>query len=1200
MITRPLLLLFFCSLVLSANAQQYKQMMYDHNVNFYSVITEAESYFSINGKGKGSGWKGFQRWAENNEYKFYPTGDRINVDPFLVKNAHKANSQFKTLYPNGWSELGPVSPGQITGHYAFGMGRVVCFYVDPSNVQTLYLGSRTGGFWKSMDGGMSWSGGSTDTLAASGVNTIAVSPTNSDSILININNSSNHYTHGIYRSINGGNSWSLSNFNPTNLGWGGLGSNREIYKIKYHPTIPDLIFIGTRDGLYKSTDNLSTWSVPVSGDDFTDIDFHPTNPSIVYAYAKNNPNVVYVSTDTGATFTQTPIPGSAGGVGTIQVSASCPGCVYYMSNNGLWKSTNNGASFVLISNPGESDAGFAVSDLNDSNILAGYVDAFFSTDGGANFSQVTYWSLGNTNGAGSGHQISYNTSTDYIHADLQAAECLNGIFYAVTDGFMVKSSDNGANWEILSEDIAIRMNYNLGVSQSNHDRTIAGSQDNGTSINTENGWVEMYGADGMEGLIHPLNDDWMIGSWQNGGRRRTKDAGQSGSNVTPPGQTGYWVAPMFYDPNNQMTIFSLGDSVHRSDDFGDNWTNVGSPSFTGTIKYASIAENNSDIIVASRNSAIELSLDGGSTWSDIQGSLPSYSITDVAFDPNDDNTIIVTYARYQVDNSKVFITHDLGVTWTNITANLGNMPVRSVVIDHTAASTIYLGTEIGVYKKAMADASWSLYNPNLPNMSVREMEIMWGSNTVRATTWGRGLWEYGIDGRINFPTIVKTDISNLPTLDIPKEGVDQYITSTITHDTIVTSAYVGWSINAPIFDNVIAMSNTSGDVWISDAHLPNYPTGTKMYFKVFAVGVNGDTTETYKFMYTVHDFAICDAIGTNDGSNLRLTNVNISNIDNATGNDSYTYYGNLPVYLTAGATYSITLDGSTSWTQNDYAAWIDFNKDAVFDTNEEIIYVIDAGANTATANFTVPFDAVQNDTLRMRARIGYWYSVSIDPCGSALGEVEDYPVWITCDTSSNSIAVSACNSYNWNGVDYSSTGTYSWLGVNAAGCDSLVTMDLIIDTLDVSTSVLGSTIYANTSGLSYQWVDCENAYAPIIGETGDSLNFTSNGEYAVVILNVSCADTSECFVVDWLGLDTDGLNSISIYPNPNTGNFTISVGDYLALSKIVLEDSRGRIVFEIKSNNQSLIEVDEALVPGVYFLSLSNGENSVFRRVVIE
>lgn len=973
-------------------------MMEDNSFNYYDVVAEAESYFQTHGKGKGSGWKNFQRWTAEVEHRYYPSGNRTTEDPYFVKNQYNQfvqnNPSNMSLFPSGWNELGPSYPGQITGHYAFGLGRIVCFYIDPNNDQRMYVGSRTGGFWSSTDGGATWSGGSTDFLAASGVNAITASPTNPDSILININNSTNHYTHGIYRSTDGGSSWSLSNFNPTNLGWGGLGSNREIYKIKYHPTIPNLVFVGTRVGLYRSADNLATWTVPYANDDFTDIDFHPTDPNIIYAYAKNNPNVVYVSTNAGVSFTTTAIPGSSGGVGTVAVSASCPNCVYYCSNNGLWKSTNSGVSFTLISTSGLSDAGFAVSDVNDDNILAGYVDAFFSTDGGANFNQITYWSLGNTNGAGSGHQVSYNTSTDYIHADLQSADCINGVFYASTDGFLVKSSDNGVTWQILSEGTGIRMNYNLGVSQSHHDRTICGSQDNGTSVNTESGWVEMYGADGMEAYIHPLNEDWMIGSWQYGGRRRSLDGGQTSSTVTPPGQSGYWIAPILYDPNEQMRAYSFGENVHRSDDFGETWTNVGSPSFSGAIKFGTIAENDTDILVAARNQYIELSADGGATWSNIKGTLPNYSITDVVFDPNDDNTIVVTYARYQNDNSKVYITHDQGANWQNITYNMGNMPVRSAVIDHTNASTIYLGTEIGVYKKAMTDVTWTLYNSALPNMSVKELEVMWGSNTLRAATWGRGLWEYCLDGRLNFPTILTTDITNPPTLDTPKETVDQYVTSTITYDNTLTSVYVEWSANTPTFGNVITMSNTSGNTWVSDSPLPGQAVGVKMFFKVFAVGDAGDTTETYKFMYKTKPYEYCDAQGSTSSGTLHFTSVTVDNMTNTSGNDIYTYYADSLIELDLNGTYTISLNANTSWGDNDFGAWIDFNDDAVFE-NSELILADPNSGNAASASFTVPASAVVGDTLRLRLRLGYWDSPVLDPCGTTLGEVEDYPVIIS-------------------------------------------------------------------------------------------------------------------------------------------------------------------------------------------------------------
>ena len=62
---------------------------------------------------------------------------------------------------------------------------------------------------------------------------------------------------------------------------------------------------------------------------------------------------------------------------------------------------------------------------------------------------------------------------------------------------------------------------------------------------------------------------------------------------------------------------------------------------------------------------------------------------------------------------------DGGNSWSNITYNLSDMPIHSVVIDHTDSSNIYIGAEIGVYTKAMNSTTWSLYNPFLPNTTIR-------------------------------------------------------------------------------------------------------------------------------------------------------------------------------------------------------------------------------------------------------------------------------------------------------------------------------------------------------------------------------------------------------------------------------------------------------------------------------------------------
>ena len=852
------------------NAQDWKAMMHDSNYNFYEVCEAAEKYFETHDKNaEGSGWKGYQRWNSANEGRYYPTGDRANVNPYLVSEAYQTflqnNPTPKDLFPNGWEELGPVTVDSLTDHYSVGLGRIEALYVNPSDANRMYLGSRSGGFWKTTDGGANWQGGSTDFLFATGVNSIAVSPTNPDSILINLQNSRNYYSHGIYRSIDGGDSWSLSNFSPSNVGLGGLGDNFNVYHVAYHPTVPDLVFIATREGIFRSDDNLATWTQALSTAEVRDIAFHPTNPDIIYITdnrnSNGNRNYVYRSTDGGITWN---LSNEASGNGNarahIDVSANCPNCLFFASSNGVWKSTDDGLNFTFISNPGEGAAFFGVNDQNEDEMHIGSIDIFSTTNGATSFDQTTWWYLGSTENGNGTLQENFQNSQSYVHADPRVMISVNGVVYVGTDGYMVRTSDQGQTWDILNDNTGLREYYNLGVSQSNHYQTMVGSQDNGTSFTYENGWIEYYGADGMEAVIHPINKDYMIGSVQYGIRRQTTNRGLSTNNVSPAGENGSgnadWIAPLLIDPNNQFRVYHFSDEVWRSDEFGDNWFELGAfTTFTSNQQAdkAAIAYNNSDIIVVSRSSQIEKSIDGGLSFTDIKNGLPNSSIQSIAFDPNNDDVIIVVYNSYQNNGDKVFLTEDGGGTWTNITNNLGNMPVRSVVIDHSSASNIYIGAEIGVYTMPIGGNTWSLYNPDLPNVAVSELDISWGSNTLRASTWGRGLWEFSLKDRADFPAILTTEMTNPPTFSLPMEAVDQYVTSTIDYDNTLTSVYVEWSENTPAFGNVIPMSNTTGNEWVSDQPLPNSAEGTQMYFRVMAVGSNGDTTETYKFHYEVRN-----------------------------------------------------------------------------------------------------------------------------------------------------------------------------------------------------------------------------------------------------------------------------------------------------------------------------------------------------------
>jgi len=1039
-----LVYLFFITAILPLSAQMsYKEMMYDNSINFYDVSYAAESYFAtIDKEAKGSGWKPYQRWKIANEYKYYPSGDRSQIDPEFTIHAYEAflknNPQNKALFPFGWNELGPLSIDSLTGHYSAGFGRVEDVYVDPNNANTVYLGSRSGGFWRSFDGAATWDGSTTDFLLATGVNTFDVLPTNTNVILANIRNSNNGYSHGLYQSFDAGATWTQTNFNPTNLGVGGLGSSFRVFEVAYHPTVPNLIFIGTSRGIYRSDDNLTTWTRLITTGDITAIDFHPTDPSIIYLLDTYSPNstrdYVYKSTNQGLSYSlSNQIISNNNGSGRLSTSPVCPECLYFASDNGVWKSIDAGVNFSFLSNPGASCGGFCVSDLDTTNMIYGYVDIERTTNSGQNFEQVTWWSLGNTaHGTGSFDEKFLN-STQYVHADLRIAKSVGGVFYVGTDGMFAKSIDNGATWEDLSQGLGIRENYKLGASQSNHYKTISGSQDNGTSIKIQDGWIEFYGADGMEGLIHPLNDNWLIGSVQYGSRRRTLDGGLSQSGVNASGQNGSgnaaWEAPIAYDPNEHMRLYNFSDSIYVSDDFADNWTYRGLPgSFTGTISQAAIAENNSDIIVISRGSAIDKSIDAGATFSSIKNVLPSTTIEDIAFDPIDDEVILVCYANYNNDNAKIFMTTNGGTTWNNISYNLGSMPIHTIVVDHSPERNIYVGAEIGVYTKPMNGTTWILYNQLLPNTTIEELEVVYGSNTLKAATWGRGLWEYSLVDRLDYPAIVRTSINNMPDFSNPKIGLDQYVTSLISYDDVLSNVYVEWSANAPTFGNVISMTNTQDSTWVSDLPLPNLAIGTKLFFKVYAVGSANDTSETYKFMYTVLPFEYCSTSGTMTYQG-NVTLVDFNTINNATGKtQAYTDYTNTDsTELYQGQNYDLTVNLNTDNGNYQYYArvWIDWNKDADFDDLGEVYdlgsVTNNTDAPTSLSPFTINVPAgaqVGKTTMRVACRYDNYPTL----CANGFdGEVEDYaliilpPPKLSYTLNQNNICEGEAINFNYTG-----------------------------------------------------------------------------------------------------------------------------------------------------------------------------------------
>ena len=195
----------------------------------------------------------------------------------------------------------------------------------------------------------------------------------------------------------------------------------------------------------------------------------------------------------------------------------------------------------------------------------------------------------------------------------------------------------------------------------------------------------------------------------------------------------------------------------------------------------------------------------------------------------------------------------------------------------------------------------------------------------------------------------------------------------------------------------------------------------------------------------------------------------------------------------------------------------------------------------------------------------------------------------------------ACDSFTWiDGNTYTaSNNTATYTLTNAAGCDSIVTLDLTITTVDVSVTLNDPTIMANATGATYVWLDCDNGNAPIAGETGQSFTATANGNYAVEVTENGCVDTSACSPIVTVSLgETSLFDGVSVYPNPVQNVVNVDLGN-LENVTVKLLDLKGKVLFVETKVNESLYSFEMNQVAGVYFVEVSS-ENSVKRFKVVK
>jgi photosystem II stability/assembly factor-like uncharacterized protein len=669
--------------------------------------------------------------------------------------------------------------------------------INPANSSAVLIGSVSGGIWKTTDGGVAWKA-KTDSLDFMAISTMVIDPTNSNVVYAGTGegwgNLDAVYGGGIYKSTDFGDTWAIL---PSTTGTS-LANFRNVMKLATDPV--GNIYAATKDhnykygpgvttlagGLYKSTDGGNSWtkisSTNIAHNYFNPCDVVPISPTIiVYAVEANGATLggIYRTID--------------GGTSWNKVSSNLPTADYRRialapdpndSNilfsvfesldttpagdgglKGIYKSTDAGATWTQLTSPqkiastdttsyfrdqGWYDNVIAVDPNNSSNLYVGGVEMMKSTDGGTSWSQLTYW------------HPSYGTP--YVHADHHAIvfdkNNANTIFNG-NDGGVYKTADGGASWTMLNNGLAITQFYSGAVFKSGATYH-GGTQDNGHVKYSGSGnvWTAVQGGDGGYSAQDQSSSSIFYEEYVYLAMRKTINGGSNwndcvnGLTDANDNSRCLFIAPFAMNPENSNVLVAGSDKVWVTSNSAGEWTQS-SDTLSGGEKVSAVA-----VVNASANylgfagttdgrifECTSLNPAAGiDTWTEISppGNNGGY-VRRIVVDLNDKNKIYATYGGYNISGTltsrHVWVTANQGTNWTDISSNLPNVPVHSLAIDPSSSSTLYVGTETGVYKSTNSGGTWSSSNAGMPSyVPTDELAIQKDTKTMFAFTHGRGVF----------------------------------------------------------------------------------------------------------------------------------------------------------------------------------------------------------------------------------------------------------------------------------------------------------------------------------------------------------------------------------------------------------------------------------------------------------------------------
>lgn len=736
-----LLVSFLVSNFTLAQKENFRTSTLDKSSNYFDIVNkkrkELEPLKGKTDRKSKKQIKQFERWAA-----FWK--DRIMADGSFLSEAHTFNElekekkrksqshQRNTQGTVSWSLVGPSTPPVSNIGFYPGMGRINTVAFNGTDTNTMYIGSPGGGIWKTTNGGASWVSKG-DELPNIGVSHIVINPTNSNTLYLASGDSDGFQNRslGVFKSTDSGDNWSTTGLRFT------LGDNNIISKLLIDPNNVNIVLATTRNSIKRTIDGGASWlDVYIEdGATFNDIAYKYGSNAIIYATSRLGK--FYISTDKGVSWTVASTPSSDRL--DIALTANDVEQILTIDSSGVVKkSTDQGTSWTTVStianysSQGGYNMTFAVSPLDKNLVLAGGIEGWRSKDGGATWEKYLdgYWQIGQP--------------YFYVHSDHHDMLFVPGTStaFSVNDGGIFKGDaalDN--TWTDLSSGLAITQYYSVSGTPQNTNFLIMGAQDNDIAVyNGTTFTAQNPGSDGVEGLWDYSNSNIAWTCSQEGGMNRTIDGFTSSQNVTTP-EGAPFVWELEIHPTVPTTIFGGFDDIYKSTDRGDNWTNLSSG--IGTIEYISISSSNADVIyISGENQTVKRTENGGTSWSDV--TLPQAgSVKSIEVHPTNPAEVYIAYSGYST--GKVYKSIDSGANWTDITGSLPNIPTHQ--IRYKTGSTdgeLFLATDLGVYYRTNTVGDWVKLDAGLPNVIVYDIEIHYGTEKLRAATFGRGVWEASI------------------------------------------------------------------------------------------------------------------------------------------------------------------------------------------------------------------------------------------------------------------------------------------------------------------------------------------------------------------------------------------------------------------------------------------------------------------------